>query len=86
MAAQDRPPGVSVDAPPQLRLEMRSNPIYLSGAREMIAAVTRRLGFPDEACGQMALAVDEVNKMVREARGAPPHCLCPHTIQACASS
>ncbi|MGE3109188.1 MAG: ATP-binding protein [Phycisphaerales bacterium] len=40
-------------------MELRSNPLYLSGAREMVAAVARRLGFTDEACGQIALAVDE---------------------------
>jgi anti-sigma regulatory factor (Ser/Thr protein kinase) len=44
---------------PHIRLEMVSNPVYLSGAREMIAAVARRLGFSDEGCGQIALAVDE---------------------------
>jgi len=45
--------------PPEIRLELKSNPLYLSGAREMVAAVARRLGFTDEACGQIALAVDE---------------------------
>jgi len=44
---------------PQLRLELRSNPLFLAAAREMIAAVAKRLGFADEVCGQMALAVDE---------------------------
>ncbi|MBC7772231.1 MAG: ATP-binding protein [Pyrinomonadaceae bacterium] len=44
---------------PEIRIELRSNPLYLSGAREMVAAVARRLGFTDEACGQIALAVDE---------------------------
>jgi len=44
---------------PQLRVELRSNPIYLSGVRDMISAVAKRLGFTEEACGQMALAVDE---------------------------
>lgn len=44
---------------PHIRLQMLSNPLFLSGAREMIAAVARRLGFPDDACGQIALAVDE---------------------------
>lgn len=46
-------------ATPQIRVEMRSNPLYLSGAREMVSAVARRLGFADDACGQIALAVDE---------------------------
>ncbi len=48
-----------MDDRPQIRLELMSNPLYLSGAREMVAAVSRRLGFSDEACGQIALAVDE---------------------------
>lgn len=46
-------------AGPSIRLEIRSNPLFLSAAREMIAAATRRLGFAEEACSQMALAVDE---------------------------
>ncbi|MFM9996075.1 MAG: ATP-binding protein [Phycisphaerales bacterium] len=45
--------------PPDLRVALVSNPTYLSGAREMIAAVARRLGFTEEGCGQIALAVDE---------------------------
>lgn len=45
--------------PPDLRVQLVSNPTYLSGAREMIAAVARRLGFTEEGCGQIALAVDE---------------------------
>jgi anti-sigma regulatory factor (Ser/Thr protein kinase) len=43
----------------EIRVQVMSNPLYLSGMREMIASVARRLGFSDEACGQMALAVDE---------------------------
>lgn len=45
--------------PPDLRLQMVSDPVYLSGAREMVASVAKRLGFTEEACGQIALAVDE---------------------------
>jgi serine/threonine-protein kinase RsbW len=45
--------------PPDIRLEMISDPVYLAGARELVAAVARRLGFTEEACGQIALAVDE---------------------------
>ena len=44
---------------PFIRLEMQSNPLYLSGARDLIAAVAKRLGFSDVACCQIALAVDE---------------------------
>ncbi len=42
-----------------LRLEMLSQPRYLSGARELVAAVAKRLGFTERACGQIALAIDE---------------------------
>ncbi len=44
---------------PHVRVELRSNPLLLSGVREMIVALARRLGFTDDAGGQMALAVDE---------------------------
>lgn len=47
------------DNPPHIRLELRSNPIYLSGAREMVSAVAKRLGFADLECSKIALAVDE---------------------------
>lgn len=45
--------------PADIRIELVSDPAYLSGARELVAAVARRLGFSDEGCGQIALAVDE---------------------------
>lgn len=44
---------------PAIRLELTSDPRYLSGARELVAAVAERLGFSDEACGHLKLAVDE---------------------------
>ncbi|MBL8764016.1 MAG: ATP-binding protein [Phycisphaerae bacterium] len=44
---------------PQLRLRLASNPLYLSGVRELLSAVCRRLGFAEDVCGQIALAVDE---------------------------
>lgn len=44
---------------PHIRVEMLSDPTYLSGARELVASVARRLGFGEEGCGQIALAVDE---------------------------
>jgi len=47
------------DREPHVRLEMMSQPRYLSGARDMVAAIARRLGFHDSECGQIALAVDE---------------------------
>lgn len=45
--------------PVEVAVELRSNPLYLSGMREMVGSIARRLGFSEEACGQMALAVDE---------------------------
>lgn len=42
-----------------IKLELFSDPIYLSGAREMVSAVSRRLGFDEVTCCQIALAVDE---------------------------
>ncbi len=44
---------------PHVRIQMLSNPLYLSGAREMVASIARRLGFPEHHCSQIALAVDE---------------------------
>lgn len=44
---------------PHIRVQMLSDPTYLSGARELISSVSRRLGFSEEQCGQIALAVDE---------------------------
>jgi anti-sigma regulatory factor (Ser/Thr protein kinase) len=45
--------------PPDIHVRLVSDPTYLSGARELVSAVARRLGFSDEGCGQIALAVDE---------------------------
>ncbi|MDX2115874.1 MAG: ATP-binding protein [Planctomycetota bacterium] len=45
--------------PAELRVEMLSQPRYLSGARDLVSAVAKRLGFDDQSCGQIALAVDE---------------------------
>lgn len=44
---------------PHIRVELLSNPIYLSGARELVGSVSRRLGFDDLQCSKIALAVDE---------------------------
>jgi anti-sigma regulatory factor (Ser/Thr protein kinase) len=51
--------GVTRQSDPHLRLQMLSQPRYLSGARDLVAAVAKRLGFDDRSCGQIALAVDE---------------------------
>ncbi|GAB4385293.1 MAG: hypothetical protein Kow0022_10630 [Phycisphaerales bacterium] len=42
-----------------IRVELLSNPAYLSGARELVSSVCRRLGFDDLTCSKVALAVDE---------------------------
>ena len=44
---------------PHIRIEVVSDPLYLSGVRDMLSAVARRLGFGDQGCSQIALAVDE---------------------------
>ncbi len=44
---------------PHVRIELLSNPLYLCGARDLVLSVARRLGFSDDAAGQVALAVDE---------------------------
>lgn len=44
---------------PHIRIELVSDPIYLSGARELVGSVARRLGFDDLQCSKIALAVDE---------------------------
>ena len=44
---------------PHIRVELMSNPVYLSGARELVSSVARRLGFDDLDCSKIALAVDE---------------------------
>ena len=44
---------------PQIRIEIRSNPLYLAGVRELLGSVARRLGFTEEAGSQIELAVDE---------------------------
>ncbi|MBX3358926.1 MAG: ATP-binding protein [Phycisphaeraceae bacterium] len=62
-----------MDQPSEIRIEMMSNPLYLSGAREMVASVARRLAFTDEACGQIALAVDEaLCNVIRHGYGRAP--------------
>lgn len=44
---------------PHIAVSLLSNPLFLSGTRELVANVARRMGFSEESCGQMALAVDE---------------------------
>jgi anti-sigma regulatory factor (Ser/Thr protein kinase) len=42
-----------------IQVEMRSDPRYLCGARELVSQVARRVGFDDLGCARLALAVDE---------------------------
>jgi serine/threonine-protein kinase RsbW len=44
---------------PHIRVELISDPKYLCGVRELVSAVADRLGFTEEQCGQIKLAVDE---------------------------
>ena len=50
---------LTLAADPHIRLEVVSDPLYLSGVRDLVSAVARRLGFGDLGCSQIALAVDE---------------------------
>ncbi|MFG0328196.1 MAG: ATP-binding protein [Phycisphaerales bacterium JB037] len=42
-----------------VRIELRSDPRLLSGAREFVSAAARRFGFPELDCSRIALAIDE---------------------------
>lgn len=44
---------------PDIRVQLRSDPRYLAGVREMVLAVCRRLGFSRASASQISLAVDE---------------------------
>lgn len=48
-----------MNADPHIRVQLVSDPIYLSGARELVGSVAKRLGFDDLHCSKIALAVDE---------------------------
>ncbi len=44
---------------PHVRLEMLSQARFLASARAMVQQFAQRLGFPENLCGQISLAVDE---------------------------
>ena len=44
---------------PLIQMELKSDPRVLSGVRELVAAVCRRLAFEKASADQIALAVDE---------------------------
>jgi serine/threonine-protein kinase RsbW len=46
-------------SPHNIRLELLSSPLYLSGVREFISGIAKRIGFTETNCSQLALAVDE---------------------------
>jgi serine/threonine-protein kinase RsbW len=48
-----------MNAPPEIAVELSSNPAYLCGVRELVNLVSRRLGFADGQASKIALAVDE---------------------------
>ncbi len=50
---------LTMDEKPHIRIELRSDPCYLAGVRQLIAGVAQRIGFDDNSCSQVALAVDE---------------------------
>lgn len=53
------PPVGGAFSEPHLHLRMMSSPTFLSGVREMVGSVCKRLGFTDMQCSQIALAIDE---------------------------
>lgn len=59
MSSVSNHPDPTLNGDPHVRVEMLSQPRYLSGARDLVSAVAKRFGFDDTACGQIALAVDE---------------------------
>lgn len=69
VCAADAGSGASVTSPirdarmtsaaPHIRVELLSNPLYLSGVRELVSSVAKRIGFHEKNCTQIALAVDE---------------------------
>lgn len=48
-----------MNAPPDIAVELSSNPAYLCGVRELVNLISRRVGFPDGQASKIALAVDE---------------------------
>ncbi len=61
------------EAPCHVVMEMLSQPRYLSGAREMVAAIAKRFGFDDNEASRIALAVDEaLSNVIRHAYHRTP--------------
>lgn len=47
------------ETPPDLTIQLRSKPRLLSSVRGMVLSLTQRVGFDENACGHIALAIDE---------------------------
>ncbi|MEO1128425.1 MAG: ATP-binding protein [Planctomycetota bacterium] len=58
-AGQSTDNGTVPGVDPHVTIELLSQPRYLSGARDLVAAVSKRFGFNDSDCGRISLAVDE---------------------------
>lgn len=48
-----------MDDKPHIRIELRSDPCYLAGVRQLVSGVCQRIGMCEASCSQVALAVDE---------------------------
>lgn len=48
-----------MNAAGRIRLELVSDPVYLSAVRELVSAASQRAGFSEDHAAQIALAVDE---------------------------
>jgi len=63
-----------MDAQANISLKIESNTLFLSGVRELVFHVAKRVGFLDEQCSQMALAVDEaICNVIRHGYGRAPN-------------
>lgn len=45
--------------PKPIKIELVSDPMYLCGARELVASIAHRVGFGDMECSKISLALDE---------------------------
>jgi anti-sigma regulatory factor (Ser/Thr protein kinase) len=46
-------------APPDMQVQMLSQPRFLAAVRALVATIAQRLGFNEMQCSQISLAVDE---------------------------
>lgn len=59
--ATGQPPAAAAQASaaPEIRIQIQSNPLYLSGVRRLSAELASRLGFTNPAAHNLSLALDE---------------------------